>query len=143
MALAAVAGALAGGRSLRSRNGGAWCRPCAGCSYTWTVGEKKSALPWRLTFLADPVTAVHPAKGSCHRDLCPRFLCLCARQLTSVVGLSEDLELLEKRLIGGGSTWEDGKKDLEEKEKGNGSMGRKVNGGDTGDKAGKGKKEGK
>ncbi len=89
-----------------------------------------TALPWRRTFLPDPVTAIHPAKGSS---------LLCARQLTSVVGLSKDLELLEKRLGGGGSWGEAGSKKGQDG-KGKEGKGRK---GKEGDKGGKGQKEGK
>ena len=62
------------------------------------IGHRDSATPWKLTFLQDPTGLVHPAKGNSQLDLNASLLC--TSQLTAIVGLSKDLELLQRRLQG-------------------------------------------
>jgi hypothetical protein len=57
---------------------------------------KDPALSWRMTFLADPVPLVCPQKTSSLLDINSSILN--PSQLTAAMGMSRDLELLNKRL---------------------------------------------
>ena len=53
---------------------------------------------WRMTFLPDPIPLAMPARTSITLDL--NSTILCPEQLTAILGLGRDLELLTKRMAG-------------------------------------------
>ena len=91
--LAAVAAALESGNGGLARG---TCMP----GMRWLVlsvqAPKDPQLAWKLTFLQDPVPIVSPQKVGTGIDI--NNSVLDPSQLTAVIGLSKDLELLQKRL---------------------------------------------
>jgi hypothetical protein len=79
------------------------------------VRQRDPCLAWRMMFTPDPVHIIHVNRQSSQLNLDINNSVLCPAQLTSVVGLSRDMELLSKRLHHG--TWyeaQDGEKDPKE-----------------------------